>query len=145
MKNIQILILVPLDNNMNDMGWNKYEEIDQFINANNYTNDKNIQNGISGYLWGVAPSLRYRGLEGNWTVVLTCFDGYLLTIDKFYNIVKTKCGFVKHIGNIQSATKYMLHFVNDPTNYPHESSVCLTKDSVIGSQKWIEENKRGAI
>lgn len=142
MDGFQILILVPLDKYMTDYGCNKYI-LHDVLCANDYERNTDISNGISGYLWGVTPSLRYRGLEGNWAVVLTKHDGYLMAVDKFYNIVKTGSGIVIHLGDIKSATQYLLDFIKDPQRYPDKSCSILTKDSVIGSRKWIEESTRG--
>jgi hypothetical protein len=142
MDGFQILILVPLDKYRTDYGCNKYK-LHDVICANDYERNTDISNGISGYLWGVTPSLRYRGLEGNWAVVLATHDGYLMAVDKFYNIVKTRIGVVLHLGDIKSATQYLLDFIKDPQRYPDKSCSILTKDSVIGSRKWIEESTRG--
>ena len=96
MDGFQILILVPLDKYRTDYGCNKYK-LHDVICANDYERNTDISNGISGYLWGVPPSVRYRGLEGNWAVVLATHDGYLMAVDKFYNIVKTRIGVVLHL------------------------------------------------
>jgi hypothetical protein len=66
-----------------------------------------------------------------------------MAVDKFYNIVKTGSGIVIHLGDIKSATQYLLNFIKDPKCYPDKSCSILTKDSVIGSRKWIEESTRG--
>ena len=106
--NSYVLMLVYVDSNLMDIGGNIYP-VEGYVEANNFTEDIDIRNGLYGILWGKTCSLSYEKIDSdNWIVIKTEISEDLIKTDFYYNYYKFRSGTVVYFGNLRSAAKYII-------------------------------------
>lgn len=134
-----VFMLVYVDDEWMDMGGNKYS-IEGYIEANNFTNDIDLQNGLYGIMWGKTCYFPYERInKGHWLVVKTEKNKELIETDCYYNRYKFKYGAIVHAGNIKTAAKYILENKDDELLV--EDAKWLQPEEVAGSKEWLKEHK----
>jgi len=133
-----VLMLVYVDEEWMDIGGNEYPP-EGYIEAKNFTEDIDIENGLYGIMWGKTCHFPYEKLkDSNWVVVKVEVSEEIIKTDGYYNRYKFRCGSVVHTGDIKSAGKYILD--NKDSQGLTEDGAWLQPSEVAGSQAWMKEH-----
>ena len=136
-----VFMLVYIDDEWMDIGGNKYPT-EGYIEANNFTNDIDIQNGLYGIMWGKTCYFPYEKMDnGHWVVVKTEKNEELIETDCYYNRYKFRYGAVVHSGGIKTAAKYILDNKDNPEEFLIKDAEWLQPEAVAGSKEWLKEHK----
>ena len=120
-----------------DIGGNKYP-IKGYVEADNFTNDIDIENGLYGIMWGKTFHLSYEQInEGKWVVVKTEISELLIEIDRLCNRYKFKYGIVVHSGTVTTASQYIIDHKNDEFLINEVKQLQLKE--IVGSKKWLKK------
>jgi hypothetical protein len=135
-----VLMLVYVDEEWMDIGGNEYPP-EGYIEAKNFTEDIDIENGLYGIMWGKTCHFPYEKLKnGNWVVVKTEVSQDVIKVDGYYNRYKFRCGTVVHTGDIKSASGYIIDNKDNQHEGMTEDGAWLQPNEVAGSKEWIEEH-----
>ena len=138
-----VFMLVYVDNDWLDIGGNEYPT-EGYVEANNFTNDIDIQNGLYGIMWGKTFYLPYEKIDqGHWIVVKTETNEELIKTDWYYNRYKFKYGAVVYAGNIRSAAKYIIKNKDNLAESLTEDAQWLQPEEIAGSKEWLKEYNLG--
>ena len=139
-----VLMLVYLDEDWLDLSGNKYHS-EGFIEAKEFTNDIDLQNGLYGIMWGKTNYFPYEKIDkGHWAVVKTEINQELIKTDWHYNRYKFRNGFIVYLGSLRSAAKYILKHKDDPTEKLAEEAKWLQPEEITGSTEWFKEQKKNS-
>jgi len=142
MENNYVLLVCPILKDGKDVAGNPYLGVGEFIQAQVFTKDGNIDNGLYGILWGKCPTFLQKNiLKFNWAIVKTEINENLFLLDRMTNEAKFKRGIILHIGKIKSCAEYILKIKDDEQQYFVEEAKHLIEEQIIGTKAW-QRNQR---
>lgn len=137
MENKYVLLVCPILKDNKDMAGNPYKGVGEFIQANVFLRDGEIDTGLYGILWGKCPLYaRKYILKFDWAVVKTEANENLIMLDKFRNEAKFKRGIILHMGKIKSCADYILRVKDDEQQYFTEEAKELEPKDIMGTKEW---------
>lgn len=106
----QSLVLVPLDENFEDMNGNKYEK-NKFLNCENFEKNQDITNGFFGYINGKINEENHNSIDRYTWAVVKCDDNSIIDLkpifsDKKNNEVKFNSGIIVEVGTLDSCISF---------------------------------------
>lgn len=141
MENKYVLLVCPILKDGKDFAGNPYQGVGEFIQAQVFVRDGNIDTGLYGILWGKCPTFIQKNiLKSDWAVVKTEINENLLRLGKISNEVKFKRGIILHIGKIKSCANYVLSIKDDEQQFFMEEAKYLTEEQIMGTKLW-EQNE----
>ncbi|MFA5759832.1 MAG: hypothetical protein WC942_10820 [Clostridia bacterium] len=118
-----VFVLCPIFDDNYDLNGNYFKEDD--IEDNNFSQDRNLENGIIGYLNGESSFEIYKNIySGKWALLHTTVNEDLICINYMQNLYKFRKGYILHIGLLEEIISFL------PNN-----------DRTIGTELWKKRIK----
>ena len=127
-----------------DIGGNIYPE-DGVIDANEFTDDINIEYGLYGIFWGKTDFLNYEKLNGNWVVVKVEINNDFIVADSINNRIKFKNGMIICNGNACKMGNYLWENRDNSSQYSCYIAKNTKKEDIVGTKFWVRKHKRGVL
>ena len=130
MEDNEVLVLVPLRNDLTDFNGIQYPTLGKVV-CNNFTCDKELSDGLYGSLWGRFSTCAW--FDSNhplWAVVKVRRDINLILADKNPEIVKFRQGEVKLVDYHPACANYIYHRINEEINLADISHVQLESQDI---------------
>jgi len=115
-----VFVLCPIFDDNYDLNGNYFKEDD--IEDNNFSQDRNLENGIIGYLNGESSFEIYKNIyNGKWALLQTLLDEDFICISSIQNLYKLRQGNILQIGVLEEIISFLPN-----------------TDMIIGTELWKE-------
>ncbi len=132
-----ILVLVHVDRDHVDVAGNEYP-IEGYVETKEFTNDLDLQYGLSGVPWGKTVGFPYDNIkEGRWFVLKTQVNDDFTIIDTYYNQAKFKNGFILYNGTIRQCARFIVRNKNDIEQNYNAKALSIKEEEIAGSKEWV--------
>lgn len=131
------LVLCHIDRYKNDIAGNKFGSVGDMIVAKEFTRDIDITKGLHGIPWGYTYTLQFDNIEqGFWAVVKTELNANIIVVDQIYNIIKFRNGIILHVGDLTTASKFIIKTRNEESHCFIKSSDLVPDEQIAGHPVW---------